>query len=293
MSRYRLHEVLVAQARPSAGLGRLAGGVGLIILGFMVLNISFYRMLEQLPDWPAILHEMRSGGSPRALWIMLANFLPLLIVLALVLNLLHQRGLRTLLGPRILVTLDLRRVLRPLIVLFGIVMILPKPEGFAPVAHTAFGSWVLLAPVSLVLIALQVSTEELLFRGYLQSQLAARFRSPVAWILVPSLLFGALHFDPVTYGENAMPLAIWSFLFALAAADLTARSGNLGAAIALHLVNNVSALMIVATQGYWDGLAWFVVPFGPGDTDAVRSLLPLEALMLLCSWLVARIAIRR
>ena len=45
---------------------------------------------------------------------------------------------------------------------------------------------------------------------------------------LPSLLFGLLHYDPLTFGPNALPLAIWSAVFGLAAADLTARAGKTG-----------------------------------------------------------------
>lgn len=293
MSRYRLHEVLVAQARPSAGLKRLTGGVVLIVAGFLMLSLIYFRLLEQLPEWRSILLELQDGSTPRALWLLLANFLPLLIVLAVVLQMVHSRTLRTLVGPRTLLNLDFRRVLRPLILLFLVVALIPARGFLDPVRNMEFGAWLALVPVSLSLILLQVSTEELLFRGYLQSQLAAQFRSPLVWMVLPSILFGALHYDPLTFGPNALPLALWSALFGLAAADLTARAGNLGPAIALHLVNNVSALMITSTQGYWDGLALFVVPFGPGDVEMMRAVLPLEAMMILCSWLVARIAIRR
>ncbi len=48
---------------------------------------------------------------------------------------------------------------------------------------------------ALVLLALPLGMtiligywEELVFRGYLQSQLAARFRSPLVWIVLPSLM---------------------------------------------------------------------------------------------------------
>ncbi|WP_164726953.1 CPBP family intramembrane glutamic endopeptidase [Shimia sediminis] len=293
MSRYRLHEVLVAPARPTAGLGRLAAGIGLIVAGFLMLNLIYYRLLQQLPDWPDILPELFEGTTPRALWIMLGNFLPLLVVLAVVLRMVHERSLRTLLGPRIMLQLDFRRVLRPLVVLFVVVSLLPARGFLDPEPNMGFSNWLVLVPLSLALVLLQVSTEELLFRGYLQSQLAARVNSPLIWMLLPSLLFGALHYDPQTFGPNALMLAIWSVGFGLAAADLTARAGNLGPAIALHLVNNVSAMMITSTQGYWDGLALYVVPFGPQDTEMMRAVLPLEALMVLCCWLTARIAIRR
>lgn len=293
MSRYRLHEVLVAQARPSAGLGRLAMGIALIVAGFVMLNVVYFQIILQFPDFDSLLVELSDGTTPRALWIMLANFLPLLVVLAVVLRMVHDRGLMTLFGPRILLRLDFQRVLRRLILLFVVVTLLPGSGFLDPARNMAFGAWLVLAPVSLILILLQVTTEELLFRGYLQSQLAARFNTPLVWMLLPSLLFGFLHYDPMTYGPNAVAIALWSVGFGLAAADLTARAGNLGPAIALHLANNVSALMITSTQGYWDGLALYVVAFGPEDVEMIRAVLPVEALMMLCCWLVARIAIRR
>ena len=82
-------------------------------------------------------------------------------------------------------------------------------------------------------------------------------------------------------------------LFGLAAADLTARSGSLGPALALHFANNVSALMLTSMQDHWDGLALYVFPFGPEAVEAIRAMMPVEVLVILCSWLVARIAIRR
>lgn len=293
MSRYRLHEVLVAQARPSAGLGRLAMGIVLIVAGFLMLNVVYFQLFQQLSDFDVFLAELSDGATPRALWAMLGNFLPLLIVLGVVLRMVHDRGLMSLCGPRILLRLDFRRVLRPLVWLFVVVMLLPGSGLLQPERNMELDAWLMLAPVSLALIMVQVTTEELVFRGYLQSQLAARFNTPMVWLVLPSLLFGLLHYDPLTYGPNAWPLVLWSVGFGLAAADLTARAGNLGPAIPLHLANNVSALMITSTQGYWDGLALYVVPFGPEDVDMVRALLPVEALMILCCWLVARIAIRR
>lgn len=293
MSAYRLHEVLVAQARPSAGLLRLLGGVVLIVFGFLLLNAIYFQVLRNLIDWPDLHRELLNGSTARALWLIILNFAALLVVLGIVLNLLHNRTLASLVGPRTLVRLDFRRVLRLTVVLFAVVLIIPGPAGLSPVSNMAFGDWLVLLPLSLPLIFIQTSTEELLFRGYLQSQLAAQFRSPLVWMVLPSLIFAALHYDPATYGSNAFYLAAWSGLFGLAAADLTARAGNLGPALALHFVNNVSAILLTSMQGHWDGLALFVLPFGPEDTEILQKLIPVEALVIVCSWLVARIAIRR
>lgn len=293
MTAYRLHEILVSQARPTAGLGRLGGGIALIFIGFLSLNNIFFQSLQQFPDWPIIRSELLGGTTARALWLTLFSFAPLLLALGVVVQMLHNRSLASLMGPRRLVILDFRRVLRPLVALFVFAMLLPGPQGLDPVRNMAVGSWVLLLPLSVPLIFLQISAEELLFRGYLQSQLAARFNSPLIWLVLPSVLFASLHYDPDTYGPNAVYLAAWSGLFAMTAADVTARAGNLGPALALHFVNNISAMMFSSMQGHWDGLALYVLPFGPDAVETLRALMPIEVLMVLCSWLVVRIAIRR
>ncbi|MCW8842104.1 MAG: CPBP family intramembrane metalloprotease [Rhodobacteraceae bacterium] len=293
MVAYRLHEVLVSSARPTAELWRLAVSIVLIVAGFLVLNVAYFQTLASLPVWSELRVEMRDGTSARAIWATLGNFIPLLSVVLMVAYFLNGRGLRQLTGPMRLVVLDFGRVARLALILFLVIFLVPSPGGDAPIANLKFGIWLGLLPVSFVLIFVQITTEEILFRGYLQSQIAARFSSPVAWMVIPAALFGALHYEPSTYGENAIWLAAWSGLFGLAAADLTARAGNLGPALALHFLNNVSAMTLSAMQDHWDGLALYVYPFGPEDTEALRALLPIEGLVILCGWLVARIAIRR
>lgn len=293
MRAYRLHEVHVAPARPSSEIWRLLVGVVAIVFGFLILNLGYIEILQGLPDWAALNRELHHGTSARALWVMLLNFLPLLMMLWVVLTLLHRRSLRRMAGPWTLVRLDFRRTARLLVVLYAVVLILPAPAGMSPMQNMPFADWIWLLPVSLPLILLQTSTEEFLFRGYLQSQLAARFSSPLVWMVLPSLLFGFLHYDPATYGPNALPLAAWSAVFGLAAADLTARAGNLGPALALHFLNNVVAMSFTSMEGHWDGLALFVLPFGPENVDALRATMPLEILLILCGWLTVRIAIRR
>lgn len=293
MSAYRLHEVLVSQARPTASLKHLLGGIALIFFGFLILSFAYFQILQQLPNWPVLRAELLGGTSARALWLMLFNFAPLLLILGIVVQVVNNRSLASLLGPRLLVVLDFKRVLRPVAILFVVILLIPGPEGIEPIRNMTFGTWATLLPLSLALIFLQISTEELVFRGYLQSQLAARFNSPIIWMVLPSILFGALHYDPATYGPNAIYLAAWSVLFGMAAADLTARSGSLGPALALHFANNVSALMLTSMQGHWDGLALYVFPFGPEAVETIRAMMPVEVLIILCSWLVARIAIRR
>ncbi|MEL6793868.1 MAG: CPBP family glutamic-type intramembrane protease, partial [Pseudomonadota bacterium] len=81
----------------------------------------------------------------------------------------------------------------------------------SPVERSALGlgAWLALLPVALILLLIQTGAEEVLFRGYLLQQLAARFRGHwIAWGLVPSLLFGALHFNPTAPGGAEVAIAV-------------------------------------------------------------------------------------
>ncbi|SEP06383.1 hypothetical protein SAMN04490248_12224 [Salinihabitans flavidus] len=293
MYRYHGQSQLADPARASAEPWRLGLGLLLVWLGYVALVSLVFQGLRELPDGEAILREAVEGSTPRGALTMLLSFVALIVALRIVLGALHRRGLRSLTGPPGMVWRDFRRVLMWFSGLLLVAMLIPGGESMNPSPNLPPGRWLLLLPVSLLAVVIQTGAEELIFRGYAQSQLAARFRSPLIWMGLPSVLFGALHFDVATYGENAPIVAGGAALFGLAAADLTARAGNLGPALALHFGNNVMALLLIAMDGAFSGLALFTLPFGPQDGAALRSALLVDGTFLFCTWLAARIAIRR
>lgn len=113
-----------------------------------------------------------------------------------------------------------------------------------------------LVPVTL-LAFLQTSSEEVLFRGYLQRGLANRFRSPLAWALVPTLLFTTMHWS--TTSSLAMNLCILVSIgaFALVLALSVYATGNLGAAFGAHLGNNLFGFLLISHQDSYDAFALF------------------------------------
>ena len=120
-------------------------------------------------------------------------------------------------------------------------------------------------PLALPAILVQTAAEELAFRGYLMQGLAARFRSPLVWWLLPALLFGAAALEPGrvrrrTPGSSCSPPPS----IGLVLADVTARTGNLSAAIGLHFANNVIALLVVALPSPLAGLSLWLAPRRPG-----------------------------
>jgi membrane protease YdiL (CAAX protease family) len=154
------------------------------------------------------------------------------------------------------------------------------------------GLWAMLLPLGLAGILIQTSAEELLFRGYLQQQLAARFRSPLVWMGVPSAIFAVAHFDP-SMGTNAWLIVAWAALFGVLMADLTARAGSIGPATAIHFTNNAIGMLVISPPDYLSGLALFLLPFGMDDAEMVRAWLPVDFALMVVMWLTARLALRR
>ena len=164
--------------------------------------------------------------------------------------------------------------------------------------------WALLIPVTVIVLLIQTGTEELVFRGYLQQQLACLSPHRWVWMGIPSVMFGTLHY---WNGHGAAQGALWAFwamMLGMACADLTARSGNLGAAVGLHLANNAFALLLYGIAGWsGTGVALFLFPYedpaaySEGIDALISPWVILQAttqiLSVLVMWLAARIAIRR
>ena len=293
MEKYKPYKSLVEPAQESAAVLRLLLGIILFVVGVLAVNVAIIQIAQALRFDAILSADANTGQSSTAVLFVLFSFGLFALVLWVVLRLVHGRSMRSLIGNVATAFHDFWRVMRALVILLAVLFIVPAPDGYQLIAHIPLSQWLLLLPFAVAALAVQVGTEELVFRGYLQSQLAARFASPFIWMAVPSVIFGLLHYDPFAYGPNALLVAIWAIAFGMAAADLTARTGTLGAAFALHLANNMSAFLLVAFQGHWDGLALFTMPFAPENTDMVRNMLWVEAPVLLCMWLAARVALRR
>ncbi|MDT8326953.1 MAG: type II CAAX endopeptidase family protein [Roseovarius sp.] len=293
--RYDAHDSLIAPARETARLPYLIGGAALGTLLFLGLSFSYAQILRLvLPGdvWARLAPSIENATSPIGVLVNLFIFAMLIIALAVALRVVHKRGFLGLVGAPGPASRQFRRALVAMLVLYGVIMMLPLPEGMEPAPNLAFGTWLKFLPLALVGLFIQVFAEEAVFRGYLQSQLAARFSSPLIWIGVPSICFALLHYDPATFGANAWVVVLWAGAFGIAAGDLTARFGTLGPATALHLVNNFGAILITAPQGQFDGLALYSYPFSMEDGAAFWAFMPIDMMVLACGWLTIRLALR-
>lgn len=245
----------------------MAGGFGLIWLAGRVSGLPFTMVMDTTRWVGAAMFFLTFAG--------------LHLGLAVVLRLLHRRGYSSLFGPDhrlnrahflygVLVTLGLAAVLYALMAVEQLVL----PDGVPPeVAQLRpAGEWLIGLVPALALILMQVSAEEVAFRGYLLQQLRARFRSPLVWAVLPALVFGVLHFDAGTYGlVNACAYVLNAATMGTLAAFVTMRTGNLGAAIGLHFGNN-AALAVFGLEGELSGFSLYGVAMDPASGYATYSI---------------------
>ena len=296
-SSYAPHETLVRPARAFPELWRFAVGLGLAAATMISLNMMFISMLGSLlaPDrLEAFLAGLRMSSTPITTIISLASFGFMTIGVCFAAYIMQSRPPISLIGPWHATVAGFWVVCRALIIVYVVLLILPPWDMGGPlVPNLAFGTWIALLPVSLLVVLIQASAEEIVFRGYIQQQLAARFSSPWLWMVLPSALFGFAHYTPAEAGGNAVLIGLWATLFGLLMADLTARSGTLGPAIAVHFVTNVSALLLTSLPDTLSGLALYTVPFTLADEAEMRVWLPVDFAVMIVTWLAARLALRR
>ncbi|NOX73097.1 MAG: CPBP family intramembrane metalloprotease [Alphaproteobacteria bacterium] len=269
------------------GLGLMLGTViyYAFTLSILLVGASFGLDIE---------NALSGQAGPPETAVLLLSFLGMTFAVILVLRLLHGRDLMSVIGPD---PVEARRhfiIAAVISFAISIASFALYLMAFTPNPNLPLPVWLAWLPFSLILVLIQTSAEELVFRGYIQQQLAARFASPLIWWLLPSALFGLMHYSPETYGANTWLVVIGAGLIGLVAADVTARTGNLGAAIAIHFVNNTMAILFIAPLDDLNGLALNVGSFSAVDIDAMRLALQMDiAVILVCYYIYLRIMRQR
>ncbi|MEM7722577.1 MAG: type II CAAX endopeptidase family protein [Pseudomonadota bacterium] len=291
---YEAHDAFIAPARTRPEIWRLLLGLVLCfvvyVFGFAVLFgiLVLYSGLEGAAAWTA---RMASEGTPTSTLLILATFVGMALGPFLAVPLLHGRSVGSLFGP---LRLALRDFLTAMVIcgtLYAVLLLVPT--GDRPVPNLDLSLWALFVPLALVGILVQTGAEEVLFRGYLQQQLAARFASPVVWMVLPGVLFALGHYQPDIMGDNAWFIVLAVGLFAILAADLTAVTGNIGAAWGFHFANNCVGILIVGLAGPLSGLALYTSPFDPANVTDMRPYIFFDMVVTVVTWGLIRYAVTR
>jgi membrane protease YdiL (CAAX protease family) len=153
----------------------------------------------------------------------------------------------------------------------------------------SLGAWALFLLPVLLLAFVQTSSEELLFRGYLQRGLAYRFRSPLVWAVLPTIAFAALHWNPEAVLGMNIGVVISIGVFAALLALLVYATGNLGAAMGAHFGNNIFGFLLISHDDALGSLALFRAPpfdalaWTPAETAMIAGI---SIASMLLTWLL-------
>lgn len=272
-------ESYIAPARVRTGFWRVVVGI------LLILFCWFASMLVMLSAWVigklvtsnsldatlGQLDTLMDSRDPTAVLVMLISFLGIWIGVFAALTWLHAQRFSTIFAPpgrhRIVDFLKGAAIMPVSVLILVIIsggsgMGLDDPEPLMP-----FETWLIWVGPILVLVFFQATAEELIFRGYILQQLAVRSSYWIVWAVLPSVLFGMMHFGNRPDGSDIYYIAVTAVM-GLIFCTLVWRSGSLWPAIGLHVVTNVYALTIVTVDGSLVGTQLWVFP----KVDFVNAL---------------------
>lgn len=250
----------VAAAAPKRELWRTLVGFILIIalwMGWTVVagliavggGLIDPRLLSGSPGSAGMLSYAEAAMF---LGVMMVTFWGLWLGAWLVLKLLHRRGLASVFAHDGRVRLDQFGIGMALAAGYlGAGLIYNVAAGHAPIrTNVDMGQWAMaLVPLAL-LVLIQSAGEEVVFRGYLPQQLAARWRNPVVWGFLPAFAFGLAHaLNGGAFDTFALYYIAAATMLGLVMMAMVWRTGSLAAAMGFHFANNVGALLTVGVGG--------------------------------------------
>ena len=227
------------------------------------LIFIFFNFLGQIPLSLYIIYQSYIVGeitshqdlfsklpSNLTLFLILLPFAVVLPFIYMVLTRLHQRSFLSLITSRdrvdykkILFSFFLWGTVSALLVIFDYIM---SPEdyvwNFKPLA------FLILFLISVVMIPLQTSMEELIFRAYLMQGFGVLFKNRWMPLLITSILFGLLHIWNPEIDKLGIHL-IWYYIgTGLFLGVITLMDEGLELALGFHAANNlVTALLVTAS----------------------------------------------
>ena len=231
------------------------------IMGSLIF--IFFNFLGQIPLSLYIISQSDLVGefnshqdlfsklpSNLTLFLILLPFAIVLPFIYLVVTRLHQRSFISLITSRdrvdynkILFSFFLWGTVSVLMVIFDYMM---SPEdyvwNFKPL------TFLILLFISFVMIPLQTSMEELIFRGYLMQGFGVLFKNRLMPLLITSILFGLLHIWNPEIDKLGIHL-IWYYIgTGLFLGVITLMDEGLELALGFHAANNlVTALLVTAS----------------------------------------------
>ncbi len=237
------------------------------ILGCFVIAIAF--IIGQLPLTGYLFYLSSSKGiamptseteifqimdSSLALVLFLLTFVSVFVFLPTIVRGLHKLDFKDIITTR--TTIDYKRILFSFSILGILILVttgldyLISPENY--IVQFDWIKFLILFIVAVVLIPIQATVEELLFRGYLMQGFGVLFKNNFVPLLLTSICFGLMHGLNPEVARMGYVIMIFYIGTGFLLGVITLMDGGMELAIGFHIANNLISVLLVTTD--WGAL---------------------------------------
>lgn len=217
-------------------------------LGLMVLNFLAIKLLDLDVD-KIIQNEIENKGANKFLVEMLLPFVLGLAILFLWVKYIHKQSIKSLTTSRM--KIDWKRFWF-VFILWGVVSssfvlvdYYMTPEDFE--LNFKLKPFLILAVIAILLIPIQTSFEEYLFRGYLMQGIGVIAKNKWFPLIITSVIFGLMHIANPEVDKLGPVIMVYYIGTGLFLGIITLMDDGLELALGFHAANNLfTALLVTA-----------------------------------------------
>jgi uncharacterized protein len=219
-------------------------------LSSIVLILWLWLVMGSLPYLLVLLNHLESN----LMWTFtgaMATFWFLILGLWISVVLIHKRPFITLITPALRV--NWKRILQGFGVWFGLsaltslVDYLIRPDFYTYTFNSL--PWLTFAVFAVILLPIQTTAEELLFRGYLMQWMGRFMNTKAAIVILSGFFFALPHFLNPEMQSGFTLMAVYYFLTGAFLAWITVLDNKLELALGMHAANNLFAGLTVNYKG--------------------------------------------
>ena len=240
-----------------------------VYLKFIKEGLSTEEIMLKLTDFDVIMGTLESNFN---FFLLLFGFVFGFGAIILVVKIFHQLDMKNLITTRS--KIDWKRVGLS----FGIIAVLISgsilldyklsPEDYE--YNFELKRFLILALIGIILVPIQTTFEEFLFRGYLMQGFGSVFKSRAAALILTSVLFGLLHLgnpEVGMLGNQAMIIYIGTgFLLGI----MTLMDDGLELAIGFHAGNNLLTALLLTAD--WTAFQTYSVLRSTGEPSVISDI---------------------
>jgi membrane protease YdiL (CAAX protease family) len=227
---------------------QILGGV-VFLAGIVVALPEGTQMMEALQAMSTDLNFEKLGiDANYGLFFMILTFACGLLSLWFCMKMVHKRPLKTLITPS--KSINYKKIMTAAVLwfafmgIFELVSYFLDPENYA--FHFDGSKFFILVLISLLLLPIQTSFEELLMRGYLMQGIGLAARNRWVPLIVTSTIFGLLHIANPEVQEYGVGIMMVNYIqIGLMLGIITLMDDSLELALGVHAANNIYGATMV------------------------------------------------